>query len=197
MDEPEHTAYRQVTQAQFMPQSLDAAGRPHPRDRAAPRRPHGGRWAAAATSRPTSRSSYPLAGDPRHHRRARARTTRKMLRLTQWLFTYADPDLCRPGAEHHRPGRDHQDLGHRVPRVQGLLRGRHPRPPRLPARRRRLADRQRPGERLPDGRARDDLLLRDRLDRRARHDLGDHRDLDVGAGRAAAAARAAQGRTPR
>ena len=22
----------------------------------------------------------------------------QMLRLTQWLFTYADPDLCRPGA---------------------------------------------------------------------------------------------------
>ena len=57
MDEPEHTAYRQVTQAQFMPQSLDALSdgiretARHHIDRMAG---HGRR---AATSRPTWPSS--------------------------------------------------------------------------------------------------------------------------------------------
>ena len=28
-----------------------------------------------------------------------------MLRLTQWLFTYADPDLKRPGSRPHQSGK--------------------------------------------------------------------------------------------
>jgi hypothetical protein len=96
MDEPEHTAYRQVTQAQFMPQSLDALA---DRIRGTARQ-HIDRMAAMGGSCDFATEVaflYPLQvildiiGVPREDHE-------KMLRLTQWLFTYADPDLCRPGA---------------------------------------------------------------------------------------------------
>ncbi|HEX9208462.1 MAG TPA: cytochrome P450 [Steroidobacteraceae bacterium] len=96
MDEPEHTQYRQVTQAQFMPQALDALdGRV--RDTA---RRHVDRMATLGDSCDFATDVaflYPLEvihdviGIPREDHA-------QMLRLTQWLFTYADPDLCRPGA---------------------------------------------------------------------------------------------------
>jgi len=96
MDEPEHTAYRQVTQAQFMPQSLDALS---DRIRGTASQ-HIDRMAAMGGSCDFATEVaflYPLQvildiiGVPREDHE-------KMLRLTQWLFTYADPDLCRPGA---------------------------------------------------------------------------------------------------
>jgi cytochrome P450 len=96
MDEPEHTAYRQVTQAQFMPQSLDALS---DRIRGTASQ-HVDRMAAMGGSCDFATEVaflYPLQvildiiGVPREDHE-------KMLRLTQWLFTYADPDLCRPGA---------------------------------------------------------------------------------------------------
>ena len=96
MDEPEHAAYRQVTQGQFTPQSLDpldgqfrATARRHIERMAA----LGGRCDFATDVA----FLYPLEvvldliGIPKADHE-------KMLRLTQWLFTYADPDLCRPGA---------------------------------------------------------------------------------------------------
>ena len=96
LGEPEHTAYRQVTQAQIMPQSLDALA---DRIRGTARQ-HIDRMAAMGGSCDFATEVaflYPLQvildiiGVPREDHE-------KMLRLTQWLFTYADPDLCRPGA---------------------------------------------------------------------------------------------------
>ena len=96
MDEPEHTAYRQVTQAQFMPQSLDRLSdgiRATARHHVDRMRDLGG----ACDFATEVAFLYPLqvimdiiGVPPEDHAR--------MLRLTQWLFTYADPDLCRPGA---------------------------------------------------------------------------------------------------
>lgn len=96
MDEPEHTAYRQVTQAQFMPQSLDRLAdgiRATARHHVDRMRDLGG----ACDFATEVAFLYPLqvimdiiGVPPEDHAR--------MLRLTQWLFTYADPDLCRPGA---------------------------------------------------------------------------------------------------
>lgn len=96
MDEPEHTAYRQVTQAQFMPQSLDPLSdgiRATARHHVDRMRDMGG----ACDFATEVAFLYPLqvimdiiGVPPEDHAR--------MLRLTQWLFTYADPDLCRPGA---------------------------------------------------------------------------------------------------
>ena len=96
MDEPEHTAYRQVTQAQFMPQSLDQLSdgiRATARHHVDRMRDMGG----ACDFATEVAFLYPLqvimdiiGVPPEDHAR--------MLRLTQWLFTYADPDLCRPGA---------------------------------------------------------------------------------------------------
>jgi len=96
MDEPEHTQYRQVTQAQFMPQSLDALSEKV----AATARRHVDRMVSLGGQCDFATDVaflYPLEiildiiGIPREDHA-------KMLRLTQWLFTYADPDLCRPGA---------------------------------------------------------------------------------------------------
>ena len=96
MDEPEHAAYRQVTQAEFMPQSVDKLEN---QIRATARR-HVERMAGLGGECDFATEVafvYPLevildiigVPSPDHA---------KMLRLTQWLFSYADPDLCRPGA---------------------------------------------------------------------------------------------------
>ena len=102
MDEPEHTAYRQVTQPQFMPQALEKLDG---RLRETARR-HVDRMATFGDRCDFATDvafPYPLEvildliGIPRpDHAR--------MLRLTQWLFSYADPDLCRPGASIADPG---------------------------------------------------------------------------------------------
>ena len=102
MDEPEHTAYRQVTQPQFMPQALEKLDG---RLRETARR-HVDRMATLGDRCDFATDvafPYPLEvildliGIPRpDHAR--------MLRLTQWLFSYADPDLCRPGASIADPG---------------------------------------------------------------------------------------------
>jgi hypothetical protein len=96
MDEPEHTAYRQVTQAQFMPQSLDPLAdgiRATARHHVDRMRDMGGRcdFATEVAFLYPLQVIMDLIGVPREDHA-------KMLQLTQWLFTYADPDLCRPGA---------------------------------------------------------------------------------------------------
>ena len=96
MDEPEHAAYRQVTQAEFMPQSLEKLDG---QIRATARRhiEHMARMDGVCDFAADIAFVYPLEivldiiGVP-------AQDHAKMLRLTQWLFSYADPDLCRPGA---------------------------------------------------------------------------------------------------
>ena len=96
MDEPEHTAYRQVTQAQFMPQSLDPLAdgiRATARHHVDRMRDMGGRcdFATEVAFLYPLQVIMDLIGVPREDHA-------RMLQLTQWLFTYADPDLCRPGA---------------------------------------------------------------------------------------------------
>ncbi len=102
MDEPEHAEYRNVTAAHFMPQAV-AKLEPKVReiakryaDRLAGMAPHCDfAWDLAFY--------YPLevilsvVGIPEQDHE-------KMLRLTQWLFTYADPELKRPGSNVTDPG---------------------------------------------------------------------------------------------
>lgn len=97
MDEPEHSAYRSVTAPEFMPQSV--------------RKLEGGiietaqRHIAAMFEKGPELDfatdvafHYPLEvilnliGIPKADHD-------KLLRLSQWMFTYADPDLKRPGAD--------------------------------------------------------------------------------------------------
>lgn len=97
MDEPEHTAYRNVTAPTFLPQNISKL---ETKVRATAKR-----WVdRLAAMGPECDFAgdlaffYPLEvvhdiiGIPREDHA-------KMLRLTQWLFTYADPDLRRPEAD--------------------------------------------------------------------------------------------------
>jgi len=97
MDPPEHTQYRNVTAATFRPQSIASLAEPV---RATARR-HVERMAALAPQCDFTTqvaNLYPLnvvldiIGIP-------GQDHAKMLRLTQWLFSFADPDLKRPGAD--------------------------------------------------------------------------------------------------
>jgi cytochrome P450 len=102
MDPPEHTEYRKVTQLQFMPQSiqkLEGSVRETAKryvDRLATLAPECDFATELAFLYPLE-VVMKLIGVPEQDHA-------KMLRLTQWLFTYADPDLKRPGAELTDPG---------------------------------------------------------------------------------------------
>lgn len=97
MDDPEHADHRAVTQAHFYPQVI---AKLEPQIRETARRyideflALGNRNVDFATQ---LAFPYPvdviltLIGVPK-------KDHQKMLDLTHWLFTYADPDLCRPGA---------------------------------------------------------------------------------------------------
>ncbi|MDD3444150.1 MAG: cytochrome P450 [Zavarzinia sp.] len=102
MDEPEHTDYRNVTAGQFMPQMIKAL---EPKVRVMARK-YADKLAAMAPECDFAWDLafyYPLEvvmnviGIPEEDHA-------KMLRLTQWLFTYADPDLKRPGSDPTDPG---------------------------------------------------------------------------------------------
>lgn len=102
MDEPEHTEYRNVTAAQFMPQAIKTL-EPKVREMA---KKYADKLAAMAPQCDFAWDLafyYPLEvvmtvlGVPEEDHA-------KMLRLTQWLFTYADPDLKRPGSDPTDPG---------------------------------------------------------------------------------------------
>lgn len=97
LDPPEHTAYRNVLQGEFMPGNI------------AKMKEGVAQTAEEFVSRMASMTpecdfaddvamNYPLqvvldiVGVPREHHP-------KMLQLTQWLFSYADPDLKRPGSD--------------------------------------------------------------------------------------------------
>jgi len=101
MDEPEHMNHRRVTDAQFMPKAISGL---ETKVRAS---------AEAFVDMMAAQDGacdfatdiaflYPLqvihdlVGVPREDHA-------KMLRLTQWMFNYADPDLCRPGADVTKP----------------------------------------------------------------------------------------------
>lgn len=102
MDPPEHTEYRKVTAPNFMPQAV-ATLEPQVRETA---KRFVDKLAALAPECDFATQLaflYPLEvvmkviGIPEEDHA-------KMLRLTQWLFTYADPDLMRPGANLTDPG---------------------------------------------------------------------------------------------
>lgn len=102
MDEPEHSDYRAVTAPQFMPQAVQKFD---PDVRAAAKR-YVDKLAGLAPECDFASQiafQYPLEvvlniiGIPKEDHP-------KMLRLTQWMFTYADPDLKRPGADLSDPG---------------------------------------------------------------------------------------------
>ena len=97
LDPPEHGWYRDVTKDVFLPKSLEAL---EPQIRATAKR-HVERFLALGPEADFARDLaflYPLEvvldliGVPKEDHA-------KMLRLTQWLFTYADPDLKRPGSD--------------------------------------------------------------------------------------------------
>jgi cytochrome P450 len=96
MDEPEHTDYRNVTQDAFLPQAV-ASLEPQIRETA---RDFCERLARLGTDCDFAADiafRYPLkvVGDIIGVPEADQPT---LLRLTQWMFNYADPDLRRPGA---------------------------------------------------------------------------------------------------
>lgn len=102
MDEPEHTEYRNVTAGQFMPQAIRQL---EPKVRETAKR-YADKLAAMAPACDFAWDfafHYPLEvvmtvlGVPEQDHA-------KMLRLTQWLFTYADPELKRPGSDPTDPG---------------------------------------------------------------------------------------------
>lgn len=102
MDDPEHADHRAVTQPNFYPQAI---AKLEPQVRETARRyideflAKGNRNIDFATQ---LAFPYPadvvltLIGVPKQDHQ-------KMLDLTHWLFTYADPDLCRPGADPTNP----------------------------------------------------------------------------------------------
>lgn len=97
MDDPEHADHRAVTQPHFYPQAI-AKLEPQIRETAK-------RYVDSFLAKGNRNVDfanelafpYPaeivltLIGVPK-------KDHQKMLDLTHWLFTYADPDLCRPGA---------------------------------------------------------------------------------------------------
>ncbi|SEQ47983.1 hypothetical protein SAMN04488038_10726 [Solimonas aquatica] len=96
MDDPEHAEHRAVTQQHFYPQAIAKYE--------APVRETARRYIEAFLAKGQNADfatelafPYPaevvlsLIGVPQ-------KDHQKMLDLTHWLFTYADPDLCRPGA---------------------------------------------------------------------------------------------------
>lgn len=97
MDEPEHTQYRNVTAAQFMPQAvqkMESSVRETAKryvDRLAGLAPECDFATQLAFLYPLE-VVLKIIGVPEQDHAM-------MLRLTQWLFTYADPDLMRPGAD--------------------------------------------------------------------------------------------------
>ncbi len=97
MDEPEHTQYRNVTASTFLPQNISkletkvkATAKAYV-DKLAAMGPECDFAADLAFHYPLE-VVHDLIGIPREDHA-------KMLRLTQWLFTYADPDLRRPGSD--------------------------------------------------------------------------------------------------
>lgn len=96
MDDPEHAEHRKVTQPQFYPQAI-AKMEEQVREMA---RRHideflakgqGADFATELAFRYPAEVVLTMIGVPKQDHQ-------KMLDLTHWLFTYADPDLCRPGA---------------------------------------------------------------------------------------------------
>ena len=96
MDEPEHTAYRDVLKDLFMPQSiatLEGTVREIVRryvDKLAEKGPVSDFANEVAAPYPLE-VICTLLGLPKEEHG-------EMLRLTQWFLSYADPDLCRPGS---------------------------------------------------------------------------------------------------
>lgn len=97
MDPPEHTEYRKVTADRFMPQSI-ATLEPQVRetakryvDKLAGMAPECDFAAQLAFLYPLEVVMKVIGIPEKDHA--------MMLRLTQWLFCYADPDLKRPGAD--------------------------------------------------------------------------------------------------
>ena len=101
MDEPEHMDHRAVTQPMFYPQNV-AKLQGQVRDTA--RRYIDQMLAKGPEVDFATELAFPypaevvlsLIGVPREDHPL-------MLDLTHWLFTYADPDLCRPGADPTNP----------------------------------------------------------------------------------------------
>jgi len=96
MDDPEHAEHRAVTQPHFYPQAI---AKLEPQIRQTARRyvdeflgrGQGADFATELAFRYPAEVVLTLIGVPKQDHA-------KMLDLTHWLFTYADPDLCRPGA---------------------------------------------------------------------------------------------------
>jgi len=97
LDPPEHTAYRGVLQGQFMPGEI-AKMKEQVSVTAGQFVDHMATLAPECDFATDVAMNYPLqvvldiVGVPREHHP-------KMLELTQWLFSYADPDLKRPGSD--------------------------------------------------------------------------------------------------
>lgn len=96
MDDPEHAEHRAVTQPHFYPQAI---AKLEPQIRETARRyvdeflalGSGADFANELAFKYPAEIVLSLIGVPKQDHQ-------KMLDLTHWLFTYADPDLCRPGA---------------------------------------------------------------------------------------------------
>lgn len=97
LDPPEHTAYRNVLQGEFMPGGI-AKMKENVARTAQEFVDQMATLAPACDFADDVAMNYPLqvvldiVGVPREHHP-------KMLQLTQWLFSYADPDLKRPGSD--------------------------------------------------------------------------------------------------
>lgn len=96
MDDPEHAEHRAVTQPHFFPQAI---AKLEPMVRETARRYIDAFLAKGQGADFATELAFPypaevvltLIGVPK-------KDHRKMLDLTHWLLCYADPDLCRPGA---------------------------------------------------------------------------------------------------
>lgn len=101
MDEPEHMQHRAVTQQSFYPQNI---AKLEEQVRATARRYIDAMFAKGNEVDFASDLAFPypvevvltLLGVPKEDHGL-------MLDLTHWLFTWADPDLCRPGADPTNP----------------------------------------------------------------------------------------------
>lgn len=97
LDPPEHTAYRNVLQGEFMPGGI-AKMKENVAKTAQEFVDQMACLAPACDFADDVAMNYPLqvvldiVGVPREHHP-------QMLQLTQWLFSYADPDLKRPGSD--------------------------------------------------------------------------------------------------
>lgn len=96
MDDPEHRDHRAVTQPKFFPQEI---AKLEPWVRGIAKRyvseflaqGQGADFATQLAFNYPAEVVLSILGIPREDHQ-------KMIDLTHWLFTYADPDLCRPGA---------------------------------------------------------------------------------------------------